>query len=89
MEAPEGYDLVGPDECLLLLKAIYGLVQAARQWYKKFSKFLIEELHFIQSKADACLLYKKTPLGNVYMGMYVDDVLLVGPKSHISENKQN
>jgi hypothetical protein len=80
MESPQGYEqFTQRDECLVLKKAIYGLVQAARQWYKTFSKFVVEELKFTESKADACLLYKKTAMGNIYFGMYVDDVLLVGP----------
>ena len=35
MECPEGLQN-SEDECLLLNKALYGLVQAARQYYLKF-----------------------------------------------------
>ena len=40
MKIPEGYDEVinqdvNKEDCLILQKAIYGLVQAARQFWKK------------------------------------------------------
>ena len=40
MKIPEGYDeVINPgvdkEDCLILQKAIYGLVQAARQFWKK------------------------------------------------------
>jgi hypothetical protein len=35
MENPEGLEDSNDDEALLLLTTIYGLVQAARQYYKK------------------------------------------------------
>jgi len=39
MNLPEGME--GEDnECLLLLKALYGLIQGARQWWKKFIEIL-------------------------------------------------
>jgi Reverse transcriptase (RNA-dependent DNA polymerase) len=51
MEIPEGYPkyllethnrVIDPKtHCLLLTKAIYGLVQAARQWWKKFKEVLL------------------------------------------------
>ena len=42
MECPPGMPDAKGDEVLLLLKTIYGLVQAARAFYKKFSKTLRE-----------------------------------------------
>jgi len=35
MNLPNGME-GSDDECLLLLKALYGLVQGAHQWWKKF-----------------------------------------------------
>jgi Reverse transcriptase (RNA-dependent DNA polymerase) len=43
---------------LLLKKAIYGLVQAARQWWKKLEE-VMDECNNYPSKSDPCLLIKK------------------------------
>ena len=57
MTVPEGYREehdIGEDECLLLQQALYGLVQAAHQWWKR----LVAELCRLGFKltADPCLL---------------------------------
>ena len=49
MKIPEGYDEViskdvDKDDCLILQKAIYGLVQAARQFWKKTVDKMQEEV---------------------------------------------
>ena len=60
--------------CCNLLGIIYGLVQASRQFFKKFVKFLKEKLKFEHSSADPCLLTKYDPkLGQMYSMVYVDD----------------
>ena len=38
MECPQGMSDVGKDDCIILNKYIYGLVQTARQYYKKAIK---------------------------------------------------
>jgi len=43
------------DECLLLLKSIYGLVQGAQQWWKKLISIL-KKIGFKGSNADSCLM---------------------------------
>jgi hypothetical protein len=42
---------------LLLKKAIYGLVKAARQWWKKY-KEVMAGCNYYPSKADTCLFMK-------------------------------
>jgi hypothetical protein len=54
MDCPDGLEHE-PDECLILLKAIYGLVQAARQWYKRFVEHL-KSIGFELCLADLCML---------------------------------
>jgi Reverse transcriptase (RNA-dependent DNA polymerase) len=44
-------DVSAKDHCLLLLKSLYGFVQAARQWYKKIAD-IFAKLDFIASSAD-------------------------------------
>ena len=82
MEPPKGYDV--PDGCvLLLLKALYGLRQAGRQWYKRLrevvSKFglhpLVNDPHtYVSHKTiDGT---KKT----LILPVYVDDLIPIGDK---------
>ena len=76
MENPEGLGN-SLDECVKLEKGMYGLVQAARQYYKFFVRALVR-MGFEVSKADPCLLVKKDETGVVYIGVWVDDSLIVG-----------
>ena len=50
------------DEVFILDKGIYGLVQAAQQYWKKFNKS-IEKFRFKLSKAEPCFMYKKNEKG--------------------------
>ena len=60
MKIPEGYDEeiskdVDKEDCLILQKAIYGLVQAAKQFWKK----IVDKMQggsFKLSEADPCML---------------------------------
>jgi hypothetical protein len=83
MDCPDGMEH-DPDECLLLLKAIYGLVQSARQFFKKFVSIL-RKIGFIPSDADPCLMIRKCSLGLVYMAMYIDDCYCNGNKAAIND----
>jgi hypothetical protein len=89
MKPPSGYtECTGEDatgKCLLLGKSLYGLVQAARQWWKDINTFLVEELNFTCSPVDPCLLYRTTDSGTVFLCLYVDDFLLVGDNDAIVE----
>ena len=62
MEVPVRLNEVCPNSikdentCFLLKKGIYGLCQAARQFWKKFVQEM-SKLSFRISPADPCLLY--------------------------------
>jgi transposase InsO family protein len=64
-------DISEKTHCLELKKAIYGLVQAARQWWKKFKQVILD-MGYKPSLADPCLFYKD---GNPksFIIIYVDD----------------
>lgn len=66
-------------------KTFYGLVQAAREWWKTFVKTLMDDLDFEQFQSDSCLLNKKNNYGFVAIGIYVDDCLLIGDTNAINE----
>jgi hypothetical protein len=82
MLCPKGLECAD-DECLLLEKAIYGLVQAARQWYKKFVRML-RTIGFTPSLADPCLLSKAEANGDrTLIVLYVDDCICIGTPNAI------
>ena len=83
MDLPEG--MPGTDEeCLLLLKSLYGLVQAARQWWKCFVEIL-KKIGFTGGYADPCLMVHRSEKGFVFVSVYVDDNLCVGHKAALKE----
>lgn len=70
---------------LKLEKTLYGLVQAAREWWKTYITVLKNELGFKQFQNDNCLLKRETEKGFCAMGIYVDDCILVGDPLAIEE----
>ena len=90
MKWPEGYTEylsesknVEEKNYIQLNKSIYGLVQAARTWWKTFIEVLKVKLNFKQFANDNCLLTRTTHLGKVMMAIYVDDCLIVGDKNAV------
>ena len=83
MECPDGMRS-SRNECLRLNKSIYGLVQAARSWNKKIVEIL-KKKGFKGGMADPCLWTRTTEKGTVFLGIYVDDNLIVGNESAIKE----
>ena len=84
MDCPEGLG-AKDDECLLLLKTLYGLVQSARAYYNRARKVL-EGAGFRRSEMDPCLFVKDLNYGEkVYLVMWVDDCFLVGKRSDIDD----
>ena len=57
MECPHGISDVGRDDCFVLNKCIYGLVQATRQNYKKAVEIL-KKSGFVGGNVNPCL-YKE------------------------------
>ena len=58
MQEPEGFAELGPGWALKLIKSIYGLKQAGRQWHKKLDSAL-QSMGFSKVKCDnAIWVYK-------------------------------
>ena len=83
MKCPEGM-VHQEDECLLLLKSIYGLAQSARQYYKKFISIL-RKIGFEGGQADPCLFIRRGRKGICFIAIWVDDSLLIGDEDEINE----
>jgi Reverse transcriptase (RNA-dependent DNA polymerase) len=58
-------------------RAIYGLKQVSRSWYKRFDSE-IKVLGFVKCDEEPCV-YKRFSRSNiVFLVLYVDDILLIG-----------
>ncbi len=74
---PKGVTTKENTYALKLNKAAYGLAVSPLLWFKTFTSELLQ-LGFIQSIREPCLLYKTQSDSNVYVLVYVDDVLFAG-----------
>ncbi|KAL0411950.1 UNVERIFIED_CONTAM: Retrovirus-related Pol polyprotein from transposon RE2 [Sesamum latifolium] len=76
MDPPEGYVVESGIVCKLE-RSIYGLKQALRQWNLEFTRKL-EAYGFIQSPNDHCWFARSSDTGNLFLLVYVDDILITG-----------
>jgi Reverse transcriptase (RNA-dependent DNA polymerase) len=76
MECPDGI-VCEADEVVRLNRSMYGLVQAARQFYLKFKPILIS-VGFTQCKAEPCLFFKTVNGVLIMMAIHVDDCYVIG-----------
>ena len=86
LKSPVGMEEIdpgsSPEDCYQLKKGIYGLCQAARQFWRIFVDTIKKEpFGFTVSPADPCLLFKENNLGICIIIMYVDDMLIIGKRS--------
>jgi hypothetical protein len=81
MKPPDGAEEPGKEGWIWrLLKPIYGLKQAGRQWKKKLDATMAE-LGFTKSAADECLFIKReNGVIILVVVVYVDDLTAAGPK---------
>ena len=90
MKSPVGMEEIDPgsssEDCYQLLKGVYGLFQAGRQFWIKFVNTVKQEPSGFQvSPADPCMLFKEIELGVCIIIMYVDDMLIIVKKEQIQD----
>jgi hypothetical protein len=79
MMMPPGYeetDRNGYQLSLLLVKSLYGLHQAGREWNKLITSFL-KEAGFTQAVTDPCLFIRKENEKPGFLLLYVDDMIIL------------
>lgn len=79
MQLPPGFQSSKPNQVCRLRKSFYGLKQAARCWFSKLSKALLE-FGFVQSRKDYSLFSYVNNTKNIclHILVYVDDFIIAG-----------
>lgn len=86
MVQPEGCIEKGKEQLICHLKrSLYGLRQSGRIWNSCLDKFLVQ-YGLKRSNADPCIYYDCER--SIIIGIYVDDLLIVGKLSEIKNFKQ-
>jgi len=75
MSLPLGFQRQGENLVCCLNKSLYGLKQASRQWFTKFST-AIQAASFIQSKTNYSLFTCTKGKSFTTLLIYVDDILI-------------
>jgi Reverse transcriptase (RNA-dependent DNA polymerase) len=83
MECPDGI-VCEADKVVRLNKSMYGLVQAARQFYLKFKSILIS-VGFTQCNAEPCLFFKTVNGVMIMMAIHVYDCCVIGKIDTINQ----
>ena len=90
MEQPKGFVCQGKEELVCKLKkSLYGLKQAPRCWNSTLDSYL-KTLGFIQTVSDPCIYFKTSDEDTLYLGVYVDDIVIAGKgEEQIQQLKDN
>lgn len=83
MEPPPGCPNVSSNVCKLN-KAIYGLKQAGRTWYRTLDKILKAQ-GYKRLESDNCVYVLDRNTTKVILGVYVDDILLLATSKRALE----
>ena len=87
IEQPKGFEKRDPNGNLMvckLLKSLYGLRQAGRNWYNLLKKSLLQE-GFIPSNFDPCLFTRVRNGKKEYVAIWVDDIVYCSENSDFND----
>jgi hypothetical protein len=78
MDQPNGFVAKGHEgKVCKLLKSLYDLKQAPKQWHEKFNKTLTSA-GFVVNEVDKCVYYRYGGGNGMILCLYVDDILIFG-----------
>ncbi|GJR67136.1 zinc finger, CCHC-type containing protein [Tanacetum coccineum] len=79
MNQPQGFIMPGNENKVCkLIKSLYGLKRAPKQWHQKFDKVVLSN-GYLLNQADKCVYMKFNKSGKgVIICLYVDDMLIFG-----------
>ncbi|CEH15995.1 gag-pol polyprotein [Ceraceosorus bombacis] len=76
MHPPPGYN-IKPGHCLEVNMALYGLRTSALDWFQCWTKAM-QQLRFRKSVVDPCVFVRVENGSRTYIGIHVDDGIIVG-----------
>ena len=77
MEQPKGFIVSGKEKKVFrLVKSLYGLNQAPKQWHAKFDQIMLTN-GFKINECDKCVYIKNVMNYVVIVCLYVDDMLIM------------
>jgi hypothetical protein len=85
MDQLEGFIVDGQENKVCrLIKSLYGLKQASKQWHEKFDNTLTV-VGFAVNESDTCVYYRYDGGESVMLCLYVDDILIFGSNLNVIE----
>jgi Reverse transcriptase (RNA-dependent DNA polymerase) len=88
MEAPLGFTPPKPGMVWLLLRSLYGLKQAAREWYLQM-KTEFGKIRWKRTDADYVVFTQYDKSGLAILGSHVDDIMLAILKLSLQAHKDD
>ena len=75
-------------DCLYgrLNKSLYGIVQKSYVFYNELRSYMIHNMYIIQCQSDTCLF--RYDNNELFIVVYVDDILVVGSEEKLSHPLQ-